>query len=582
MAFSPAFIDELIAQNPIEDVVGQYVNLKRSGANMFGLCPFHGEKTASFSVAPDKGIYYCFGCHKGGGVINFQMEVEGMSYPDAVRALAKRAGMEVPEDEEYQSRYRAQERLWALHKEAARFYHGKLYAPEGAEALRYATDRGMPKGVLTTFGIGYAPDSWTNLVDHLRKKGYTNEELKDSGLVTVSQKNGNLFDRFRDRLMFPIIDVRGNVIGFGGRIMKKDDNAAKYLNSPETLIFNKRKNLFALNLAKKSKLGYLILVEGYMDAIALHQYGFDCAVASLGTALTADGATLLSKYTDQVVLIYDGDNAGQNATQRAIPILEKAGLKVKVLQMQGAKDPDEYLKKYGADKFRLLLEGSSNRIEYQLNAIAKKYDISIDDQKVQYVHDCAALIATLDSPIKREIYGKRVAESASLSEKAVEMEVEKARKIRIAREKKAQEKIDLAPAQAFQRRGSSKVPYNNVKSGVAEQGLIAMLMRESALLSLAGELKAEEFSVPLFGKVFSQIRERAAMGLEISLATLTDLSDDEMSHMAGIVYHQEAINETAFLDCVRTVRAEHQSKQVASEDDLMAIRKRMMERKGLK
>ena len=582
MAFSPAFIDELIAQNPIEDVVGQYVNLKRSGANMFGLCPFHGEKTASFSVAPDKGIYYCFGCHKGGGVINFQMEVEGMSYPDAVRALAKRVGMEVPDDEEYQSRYHQQERLWALHKEAARFYHTRLYAPEGAAALQYATGRGMPKAVLTTFGIGYAPDSWTNLVDHLRKKGYTDQELKDSGLVTVSQKNGNLFDRFRDRLMFPIIDVRGNVIGFGGRIMKKDDNAAKYLNSPETLIFNKRKNLFALNLAKKSKLGYLILVEGYMDAIALHQYGFDCAVASLGTALTPDGATLLSKYTDQVVLIYDGDNAGQNATQRAIPILEKAGLKVKVLQMQGAKDPDEYLKKFGADKFRLLLEGSSNRIEYQLNAITKKYDISVDDQKVQFVNECAALIATLDSPIKREIYGKRVAEAASLSEKAVEMEVNKAQKIRRAREKKAQEKIDLAPAQAFQRRGSSKVPYNNVKSGVAEQGLIAMLMRESALLGQAGDLKAEEFSVPLFAKVYTQIRERVAMGLEVSLATLTDLTDDEMSHMAGIVYEQDAINEKAFADCVRTVRSEHQSKQVASEDDLMAIRQRMKERKGLK
>jgi DNA primase len=364
--------------------------------------------------------------------------------------------------------------------------------------------------------------------------------------------------------------------------MKKDDNAAKYLNSPETLIFNKRKNLFALNLAKKSKLGYLILVEGYMDAIALHQYGFDCAVASLGTALTADGATLLSKYTDQVVLIYDGDNAGQNATQRAIPILEKAGLKVKVLQMQGAKDPDEYLKKFGADKFRLLLEGSSNRIEYQLNAIAKKYDISVDDQKVQFVNECAALIATLDSPIKREIYGKRVAEAASLSEKAVEMEVNKAQKIRRAREKKAQEKIDLAPAQAFQRRGSSKVPYNNVKSGVAEQGLIAMLMRESALLGQAGDLKAEEFSVPLFAKVYTQIKERAAMGLEVSLATLTDLTDDEMSHMAGIVYEQDAINEKAFADCVRTVRSEHQSKQVSSEDDLMAIRQRMKERKGLK
>ena len=260
MAFPPAFLDELAVRNPIEDVVGQYVNLKRSGANMFGLCPFHGEKTASFSVAPDKGIYYCFGCHKGGSAINFMMEIEGLSYPDAVRALAKRAGMEVPEDEQYQSRYRQQERLWALHKEAARFFHAKLYAPEGAAALKYAMDRGMPKSTLTTFGIGYAPDSWTSLVDTLRKKGYTDQELRDSGLVTVSRKNGNLFDRFRDRLMFPIIDVRGNVIGFGGRIMKKDDNAAKYLNSPETLIFNKRKNLFGLNLAKKTKLNYLILV----------------------------------------------------------------------------------------------------------------------------------------------------------------------------------------------------------------------------------------------------------------------------------------------------------------------------------
>ena len=582
MAFSPAFIDELVAQNPIEDVVGQYVTLRRSGANMFGLCPFHGEKTASFSVAPDKGIYYCFGCHKGGGVINFQMEVEGMSYPDAVRALAKRVGMEVPEDEQYQSRYRAQERLWALHKEAARFYHSKLYAPEGAAALRYATDRGMPKAVLTTFGIGYAPDSWSNLVDHLRKKGYTDQELKDSGMVTVSQKTGNLFDRFRDRLMFPIIDVRGNVIGFGGRIMKKDENAAKYLNSPETLIFNKRKNLFALNLAKKSKLGYLILVEGYMDAIALHQYGFDCAVASLGTALTADGATLLSKYTDQVVLIYDGDTAGQNATQRAIPILEKAGLKVKVLQMQGAKDPDEFLKKYGADRFKLLLEGSSNRVEYQLSAIRKKYDLAVDDQKVQYVHESAELIASLDSPIKREIYGKRVAEAAALSERAVALEVEKAQKRRRSREKKAQEKIDLAPAQAFQRRGASKVPYNNVKSGVAEQRLIAMAIREPALLATAGDLKAEDFSVPLFGRVFTQLQERHKHGLEVSLSGLADLSEDEMSHMAGIVYQQDVINETAFRDCMHTIRTEHQSTSVATEDDLLAFRNKLKERKGLK
>ena len=286
MPFPPAFLDELAARNPIEEVVGQYVNLKRSGSNLFGLCPFHGEKTPSFSVAPDKGIYYCFGCHKGGGVINFEMEIEGLSYPDAVRALAQRVGMEVPDDEEYQSRYRKQERLWALSKEAARFFVSQLYAPAGAEGLRYAESRGMSKGTLTRFGIGFAPNSWDSLCKAMRAKGYTDEELQGAGLVSVSQKNGNLYDRFRNRLMFPIIDVRGNVIGFGGRVM--DNSTPKYLNSPETEIFNKRKNLFALNVAKKSKLGYLILVEGYMDAIALHQYGFDCAVASLGTSLTED------------------------------------------------------------------------------------------------------------------------------------------------------------------------------------------------------------------------------------------------------------------------------------------------------
>ena len=581
MAFSPAFIDELIARNPIEDVVGQYVNLRRSGANMFGLCPFHGEKTASFSVAPDKGMYYCFGCHKGGGVVNFMMEVEGLSYPDAVRNLAERVGLPVPDDEQYESQYKKQERLWAANKEAARYFHSQLHAPVGKAALEYALGRGMPKATLINFGIGYAPDSWDSLVKHLRSKGYTEEELRESGLVTISQKNGNLFDRFRDRLMFPIIDVRGNVIGFGGRIMKKDDNAAKYLNSPETLIFNKRKNLFALNLAKKSKLGYLILVEGYMDAIALHQYGFDCAVASLGTALTSDGAALLSKYTDEVVLIYDGDAAGQNATQRAIPILEKAGLKVRVLQMQGAKDPDEYLKKFGADKFKLLLEGSANRIEYQLNAIRKKFDISVDDEKVQYVQESAELISTLDSSIKREIYGKRVAEAAGISEQAMSLEVEKAGKRRRNREKRAQERIDLAPAQQFQRRGGSKVLYHNVKSGVAEQRLIAMLLREPALMEQTGELKTEEFSVPLFSRVYTQLKSRYQAHQDVSLAVLADVSEDEMSHLAGILYEQDLVSEDAFRDCIQTIHHEYQSGLVSTEDDLLAFRNKLRERKGI-
>lgn len=582
MAFPQAFIDELTARNPIEDVVSQYVTLRRSGANYFGLCPFHGEKTASFSVNPGKGMFYCFGCHKGGGVINFQMEIEGLSYPDAVRALAKRAGMEVPEDEQYQSRYRQQERLWALHKEAARYFHAQLYAPAGAAALNYALGRGMSKGTLTKFGIGYAPDSWTGLVDAMRGKGYTDQELRDSGLVTVSRKNGSLFDRFRDRLMFPIIDVRGNVIGFGGRIMTDDKSAAKYLNSPETLIFNKRKNLFALNLAKKSKLGYLILVEGYMDAIALHQYGFDCAVASLGTALTEDGAALLSRYTDQVVLIYDGDAAGQNATARAIPILEKTGLQVKVLQMRDAKDPDEFLKKFGGDRFRLLLEESANRVEYQLGAIARKYSLRDDDQKVKFLQECAELISTLGSAVQREVYSGRVAETAGIGMDAMKLEVDRARKRRLAREKKKQEKQDLSPAQNLQPK-TRAIRYDNIRSAVAEEMVLAMCMQAPDLLDQIRDLTPEMFSSPVLGRAFGQMLTRHRQQLDVSLNGLTDFSQEEMSHIAGILQRQQGpVNEEALLDCVRTIRREYQAGRVEDEKDIMAIRNAMKERKGIK
>lgn len=582
MAFPASFIDELVARNPIEDVVGQYVSLKRAGANMFGLCPFHGEKTASFSVAPDKGIYYCFGCHKGGGVINFQMEVEGMSYPDAVRALAKRVGMEVPEDEQYQSRYRQQERLWALHKEAARFFHAQLYSPVGKHALDYALGRGMSRGILTTFGVGYAPDSWDSLVKAMRAKGYTDEELKESGLVTVSQKNGNLFDRFRDRLMFPIIDVRGNVIAFGGRILKSDSEAAKYLNSPESPIFNKRKNLFGLNLAKKSKENSLILVEGNIDVVALHQYGFDNAVASLGTSLTEEQAALITRYAEQVILIYDGDKAGQNATQRAIPILEKAGLQVKVLQLHDAKDPDEFLKKFGADKFKLLLEGSSNRVEYQINAILRKYDIRIDDQKVKFLQEAADLISGLSSSVQREVYSHRVAEAAKISDAAMRMEVERAFKRRISRQKKQQEKIDLAPAKALQPK-SRTIRYDNMKSAMAEENILSQILREPAMLAQAKDLKPEHFSSELLGRVYGQLLQRSQQGLEVSLSVLADLTGEEMSHITGIFQRQQGpVSELAFADCIRTVRSEHQAAAVTTEDDLLSYRNKLKERKGLK
>ena len=578
MAFPPSFLDELVQRNPIEDVVGQYVSLKRSGANLFGLCPFHGEKTASFSVNPDKGIYYCFGCHKGGGAVNFMMEIEGLSYPDAVRSLAKRVGMEVPEDDQYQSRYRQQERLWALNKEAARFFNAQLYTEAGAQGLAYAQKRGMPKSILTKFGIGFAPDSWNALTDAMRQKGYTDQELRDANLV--SDKNGHIYDRFRNRLMFPIIDVRGNVIGFGGRVM--DNSTPKYLNSTDTLVFNKRKNLFAMNYAKKTKMGYIILVEGYMDAIALHQYGFDCAVASLGTSLTEDQATLLSKYTDQVVLIYDGDEAGQNATRRAIPMLEKAGLQVKVLKMRDAKDPDEYLKKFGADKFKVLLEESANRVEYQLGAIAKKYNISLDEERVKYIQECADLISTLPSPVQREVYSGRVADNAKISLEAMKLEVNKSFKHRMAKERRKQEKQDLSPAKNLQPK-SRTIRYDNIRSAMAEETVIAMAMRENALLDRIGMLKPESFSSPLLGKVFRQMLARHAQGLEASPGVLEELESEEMSHIAYICQRQQGpVNEQAFADCVRAIVNEHEKSSVNSVDELMALRNKMRESKGVK
>ena len=575
MAFPPSFIDELVARNPIEDVVGQYVTLKRSGSNMFGLCPFHGEKTASFSVAPDKGIYYCFGCHKGGGPINFIMELEGLSYPDAVRSLAKRAGMEVPEDEQYQSRYRQQERLWALMKEAGRFFHSQLYAPVGKQCLEYVQSRGLTKASVTNFGIGFAPDSWNALVDAMRQKGYTDQELRDADLV--GEKNGRIYDRFRNRLMFPIIDVRGNVIGFGGRVL--DDSKPKYLNSNETVIFNKRKNLFGLNLAKKTKQPYIILVEGNIDVVALHQYGFDNAVASLGTSLTEEQVTLLTRYTEQVVLTYDSDEAGLRAAQRAIPMLEKACIRVKVLQMKDAKDPYEFFKQFGADKFKLLLEESSNRVEYQLNAIRSKYDLRVDDQKIRFVQEAAELICTLDSSVKREVYSGRIAEAAGITPESMQMEVTKAFKRRVAKEKKKQEKIDLAPAQALQPKARS-IRYDNMKSAMAEEGVIAQALLDPSLMDTV-ELTGSSFSVPLLGRVYDQLLRMHKCGAEVSLGALSDLSQEEMSHITGIVHRIAGpVSRDAFRDCAHTIRSFHQAANIQSDDELLAFRNKLKERKG--
>lgn len=579
MAFPPAFIDDLISRNPIEEVVGEYVSLTRKGGNLFGLCPFHGEKTASFSVAPEKQIYYCFGCHRGGGVINFIMEQENLSYPDAVRHLAKRVGLEVPEDEAYRSRYKAQERLWNLSKEAARYFHSQLMGEAGAEARAYLVKRGMSSKIVTKFGLGFAPQGWSNLIDAMRAKGYTKEELLEAGLVSKSEQKGSIYDRFRNRLMFPIIDLRGNVIGFGGRVM--DDSTPKYLNSPETSIFNKRKNLFALNLAKKSKQEYIILTEGYMDAITLYQYGFDCAVASLGTALTQEHAAMLAKYTNQVVLTYDADQAGQNATKRAIPLLEKTGLKVRVLRMQGAKDPDEFLKKYGADRFKLLLEQSANHIEYRLTSLQHKYDLHVDDQRIAFLHEAADLVASLNSAVEREVYGTRAAEAAGITAEAMKLEIKKSFNKRMARERAQQKKKDLAPA-AQQQPVDRSIRYENMRSAMAEEGVLRMLVREPALFSQLGGLTSQMFSVPLLGRAYDALREQYQQGLQVTMAGLGEaFTAQETAHLTRVAQKTDSlVSEEAFLDYCSTIMHEYEKSGAQSPQALLAMRDRMKDKKG--
>lgn len=581
MPFPPAFLDELVARNPIEDVVGQYVNLTKKGSNHFGLCPFHGEKTASFSVNAGKQIYYCFGCHKGGGVINFIMEIENLSYPDAVRFLAKRVGMEVPEDEQYQSRFRQQERLWKLCKDAARFFYDVLMSDEGKIGRSYLAGRGLSGSTVKRFGLGFAPDAWSRLTDTMLKKGYTRQELLDAGLAVSKEKNGktSVYDKFRNRVMFPIIDLRGNFIGFGGRVM--DDSKPKYLNSPETLIFNKRRNLFALNLAKKSKQERIILCEGYMDTVTMHQYGFDCAVASLGTALTEEQVNLLSKYTQQVVLTYDSDAAGQDATKRAIPMLERAGIQVKVLRMQDAKDPDEYLHKFGADRFSLLLDSSENQADYQLISLKNRFDLSSDDQKIQFLQAAAELICTFPNAVEREIYSARAAEAAGVTPEAMKIEVDKAFRKRRAKLKKKEERQSLEPA-AIRQPTVRGLRYDNVKSALAEESILRLVLLDPSLFEQTKSLQAEEFSSAVLGKAYALLKDRYEKGLSVSLSVLEELTPDEQTHLSAVASQGETlVNEEVLRDCAETIHSEYRKAHTStSAEDLLALQTQLKEKKS--
>ena len=575
MAFPESFLEEVREKNPIEEVVGQYVTLTRRGSNLFGLCPFHNEKTASFSVVPAKSMYYCFGCHKGGGVINFIMEIEGLDYPDAVRNLAARAGITVPEDDSRQeSSLRRKEQLWALCRDAARHYHGVLRSPEGKEGLDYLRSRGLSAETITRFGLGFAPNRWDSLKNAMLAKGYTEKDLLDAGLLSSGESRkqpGKRYscDRFRNRVMFPIIDVRGNVIGFGGRIMGSDENTAKYLNSPETLIFNKRKNLFALNAAKKTKRDMLVLTEGYMDTITMHQYGFDCAVASLGTSLTEEQAKLISRYTKQLVLCYDGDAAGQSAAKRAIGILEETGVAVRVLRMQGAKDPDEFLKKYGAERFQKLLGASESQNNYQLESIRRKYDLTADDQKVSFLREAAELVSGMSSAGEREVYAARAAEMAGITADAMKIEVSRAYNRKKRAKEKNEEKKKLQPARTY-RSENRALRIENPRSAVAEEGLLNQILLEPTLLRMTASLAAENFSVELWGRVYAWMCARHQEGLEISVGAMAaDFTPEELAQLARISGSSDAtVNEKAVRDYVDVILTEKTKK---SGRDVMEV-----------
>ena len=577
MAFSESFLTELTERNDIVDVVSGYVRLgKKSGSNMFGLCPFHSEKTPSFSVSPDKQIYHCFGCGKGGGVINFIMEIENLSFPEAVEFLAKRAGMPMPEEEnDRESRKRS--RMLALNRDAARFFYAQLSTAQGGAARDYMAKRRIGPATAKNFGIGFAPDTWDSLEKAMREKGYTDFEMFDAGLVRKGKKGG-YYDTFRNRLMFPVIDVRGNVIGFSGRIL--GDGEPKYMNSPETLVFNKSRNLFALNLAKKSKSGYIILSEGNIDVVSLHQAGFDSAVASLGTSLTAEQARLISRYTNQVIIAYDNDGAGIKAAQRAIGILEKLDLKVKVLRLSGAKDPDEFIKLKGADAFRNLLEASENQIDYRLRSVTDKYDLSVDEQKVEFLKEASDLVARLPGSVERQVYAMRVAAMVGISAEVVTKEVERRRKKLVTQASRSEARQQSRPGQQLQPENKA-LRYDDPGSAAAEEGLIRLLYLEPSLAQNAALPQPEEFSSQALAHIYSVLREKILQGAAVSVATLGGaLDQQEMSLLVNLLQKPELLSkgESTLTDYIKRIRdCKEQAMQGA---DLRALADKLRQTKG--
>ena len=582
MPIPDSFRDELISRTDITELVSGYVRLtKQSGSNWFGLCPFHSEKTPSFAVNSDRQIYHCFGCGKGGNAIWFVREVENLPYRDAVEFLARKAGMTVPEEDGQVEISNKRKRVLELNREAARHFHSMLSAPLGEPARDYLAMRGISKASVTRFGIGVAPDHWSTLLDAMIKKGYKKQELIDAGLCRHGQKGDGAYDFFRNRLMFPVINIRGDVIAFSGRRLDAEKDY-KYMNSPDTIVFTKSRNLFALNLAKKSKAGMLVLVEGNIDVVMLHQCGIDCAVAPLGTAFTPEQSRLLAQYTEKIIIVFDPDEMGQKATLRALSLLEKTGKNVKVVNLGTSGDPDDFIKKHGPDAFRTLLERSEGHIEYRLLTIQSTCNMNTDEGRLSYLSAATDLLSNIQSEPEREIYGAKVAQTAGVSPESVKNEVVKKLKIKKGRQKKDFEK-DVVRARANLQPASRELRYTNELSAVAEEGVVRCLVRDQVLMKVASEMSfsQDEFTSPFLGKVYGILENRISGDRNVSEALiLSDLEPGEASQLTVILQKPEAIpqGEKVMREYIEKIRAESLKAKVPDEEMLLEI-KRLKETK---
>lgn len=590
MAIPDAFLDELVARSEISDVVSSYVHLSRKGNNLWGLCPFHTEKTPSFSVSQEKQIYHCFGCGKGGGVISFIMEVENLPFPDAVRLLAQRAGMEVPDSGQDVQLRRRRDRILAANREAARFYHDYLKRAGGSTVRAYLASRQIQPCTSTRFGLGAAPEEWDALTKALTAKGYSKAELVEAGLA-VAGKNGVVYDKFRARLMLPVIDIRGDVAGFTSRILPGKEGA-KYLNSPDTVVFKKSRLIYALNLAKSTKRPNLILVEGNIDVITLHQAGFDNVVATMGTALTEDHAQLLSRYTKELVLCYDNDPAGKKSTDRVLELLKKADLQVRVLQLPNAvdssgapikQDPDDFVKRFGPAAFEKCLQGSVAPGTYRLEVLQSSHELEDEEGRRTYLQEAVRTAAAIESPIEREIFCTKAAAAAKISVDAMLQEVVQFRKNWAKQERKKQTRRALTPATQLQPRQYG-LRYENLRSARAEEGVLRLMLLDPSLCSLMEELDGAKFSAPLLGKVFELLRRRWRTGAGMQLAALAqELTAQEMSHLTAVVSQPESLahSRQALHDYIEIIETEAIKRGgTGTRDPLLAAQEKYREKKG--